>query len=183
MTEDDKRTLCELMERISKGDNSARDILAVKYYRTVYCFIFNMIGSREDAKDLTQETFLRLCRHDFSVKVWRSGYVYLFQIAKNLCLDRFRKRKKDENIFMWEAERAERYIWDGPEDMNAIFSCLTESEERLVLLRYDGGYSVKEIARRTGIPTRTLDRRFTEIKTKIKESMKTAEETHNENKK
>lgn len=168
MSDDDKREISELIERISKGDKSAHDILAAKYYPTVYCFIFKLIRSREDAKDLTQETFLRLCRHDFSVQVWHSGYVYLFQIAKNLCLDRFRKRKKDEHIFIREAERAEIHIWDGRENIDAIVSCLTESEQMLVILRYGSGYRVREISRRTGIPTRTLDRRFTEIKEKIR---------------
>jgi len=168
MTEDDKREISRLMERIAKGDKPARDILAAEYYRTVYCFILNIVRNREDAKDLAQETFYRLCRHDFSVKVWTNSYVYLFQIAKNLCLDRFRRRKKDEDIFLWEAEKADRYIWDGPDGMDAIFSCLTASEQRLVLLRYDCDYSVKEIARKTGIPARTLDRRFTEIKEKIR---------------
>jgi len=170
MTEEDKRVLNELMERISAGDAGARDVLAQKFYGAVFGFIFNRTRSREDAKDLTQETFLRLCRHDFSIKTMSSGYSYVFQTAKNLCIDRFRRRKKDENTLAFEAERAERYTWNGPEELDALFSCLTESEERLVLLRYGSGYSVREIAKRTGIPQRTLDRRFTGIKNKIRGS-------------
>ena len=170
MTEEEKRALNELMGRISKGDEAARETLADKYYRAVFCFIFKLIGSKEDAKDLTQETFLKLCRNGISDKTWTNGYSYLFRTAKNLCIDRFRKRKKDENTFLWEVEKAKTYIWDGPEDLDTIFSCLTESEEKLVLLRYKSGYSVREIARKTGIPARTLDRRFTDIKNKIREA-------------
>ena len=170
MTEEEKRVLNGLMERISKGDDSARDILADKYYRAVFCFIRKLIGAKEDAKDLTQETFLKLCRQDLSDCAWTNGYSYLFQTAKNLCIDRFRKRKKDENIFLWEIEKAKTYIWDGPDEMDALFSCLTSGEERLVLLRYGSGYSIREIARKTGIPARTLDRRFTDIKNKIREA-------------
>ena len=169
MSEDDKRALSGLMERISKGDTEARDILANRFYRTVYCFIYQKVKSEEDARDLTQETFMRVCRPDFSVKFWNNSY--LFQIAHNLCVDLWRKRKKAEQIFHWEAEKAQRYIWDGPETFNAIFTGLDETEEKLVILRYDREYSVKEIAKHTGIPTRTLDRRFALIKEKVRIAM------------
>lgn len=175
MTEDDKRFLGELMERISKGDKSAHDILAQKFYRTVYCFIFRITGSEADAQDLTQETFLRLYRHDFSVKIWTNSYVYLFQIAKNLCLDRYRKLKKNESIFNSEIEKFKRYIWDGPEELDSIFSNLSAQEEQLVLLRYGSGYSVKEISKKTKIPKRTLERKFNEIRQKIKKAVEDAE--------
>ena len=175
MTEEEKQYLGELMARVSSGDETARETIAQKYYRMIYCFIFSIVRSVEDAQDLTQETFLRLCRHDFSVKVWTNCYVYIFQIAKNLCLDRFRKLKKDENIFGLETEKAERLIWDGLNELDDIFGCLSEFEERLVILRYAKGYCVNEIAKRTGIPQRTLERRFRDIKEKIKKSIQEAE--------
>lgn len=176
MTEDDKRLMGELMERISRGDAAARETLADKFYRTIYCFIYKMIKSETDAQDLTQETFLRLYRHDFSVKVWTNSYVYIFQIAKNLCLDRYRKQKRDENLFNSEMEKTKRYIWDGPEELDTIFSGLSEHEERLVLLR-DSGYSVKEISENTKIPERTLERKYSVIREKIR---KAAEDARNE---
>ena len=175
MTEDDKIFMGELMERISRGDASAQEILAQRFYNTIYCFIKKIIRSDEDAEDLTQETFLRVCRQDFSKKVWTNGYVYLFQIAKNLCLDRFRKNRKQEITFNIEMEKARRYIWAGPEAVDSLFSRLTEFEEKLVILRFGRGYSSKEISRRAKIPKRTLERRYNEIREKIRLAAEDAE--------
>ena len=174
MTEEEKHVLGELMQRVSMGDENAREMIASRYYHTIYCFIFKIIRSPEDAQDLTQETFLRLCRLDFSAKVWTNSYVYLFAIARNLCFDRFRKQRRADNVFKWEAEKAQTFIWDGPEDLDSIFQGLTGFEEKLVLLRYGKGYGIHEISQKTGIPRRTLERRFNEIKGKIRVSAEKA---------
>ncbi len=67
--------------------------LYTKYANDVYRFSFWLTGDAEEAKDITSETFVRLwtskaeTRHE-TVKA------YLFTIARNLCLQNKRRRKR-----------------------------------------------------------------------------------------
>lgn len=171
MTEEEKRDMSGLVERCSKGDHEARETLYSRFYKTIYCFIYRIIKSEYDAEDLAQETFIRLYRRDFSEKVWTSGHTYIFQIAKNLCLDLFRRQKRRDNLFNSIKEKGgAEACGEEARDFGFISKALNEDEERLVFLRYGSGYSVKEISSQTGIPMRTLERQLNVIREKVRKA-------------
>ena len=60
-------------------------------YHSVYNFFLKRLGSSEDAADGTQDTFLRLIRHNGTVSL-RSPDAYLFHVARNLATDMVRAR-------------------------------------------------------------------------------------------
>ena len=63
------------------------------YDQSVLRLAMNLLRSPEDARDVYQETFLRVYRnlHDFRFDC--SFHTWLYRIATNLCLDQLRKRK------------------------------------------------------------------------------------------
>ena len=49
-----------LIERLRRGDAKAFECLFLRHYGQVYRVLYNLVGSREEAEDLAQETFLAL---------------------------------------------------------------------------------------------------------------------------
>lgn len=70
-----------------------------EYVPDVYKFLLYFTGNHEDAQDITQETFIKAFvkweqnRHLLSVKAW------LLTIARNIAVDRLRKRSRTQNLF------------------------------------------------------------------------------------
>jgi RNA polymerase sigma-70 factor, ECF subfamily len=86
----------KFIERLKLGDEAAFNELVTVYSSSIYSLLFRLTGNSEDAKDLTQDTFLRVVK---SVKSFRgeSGIkTWLFRIAINESKNRWRwwKRRK-----------------------------------------------------------------------------------------
>ena len=61
------------------------------HYRSVYSFFLKRLGSSEDAADASQETFMRMVRHNGTISL-KSPDSYLFRVARNLATDMLRTR-------------------------------------------------------------------------------------------
>jgi RNA polymerase sigma-70 factor (ECF subfamily) len=87
-----------LLERCLQNDTAAFDEVVQLYKAKVYNYICRMTGDGDEAEDLTQEVFIRLYT---SLKTFRSQSslnTWIFRIASNLCIDRFRRRRKHQAI-------------------------------------------------------------------------------------
>jgi RNA polymerase sigma-70 factor (ECF subfamily) len=98
----------ELMGFVRNQDVSAFEELFGRYERRVFAFFYRLIWNAEEAKDCTQETFLRLWRG-------RAGYAptgrfstYIFQIAKNHFLHKRQKDKSGANLKQAAANGSQR---------------------------------------------------------------------------
>ncbi len=78
----------ELIRRIQNGQKEYLNEIAARYYNDIYYFCAYQTGSREDAYDLAQETFLRFIRYVDSYR-YRNLKGYLLTIAMNLCRSYF----------------------------------------------------------------------------------------------
>lgn len=80
------------------GDMAAMGELVAKYERRIYNFCYRVCGNRDDAYDLAQETFLRVCsainsfRGDAPVSSW------IYRIADNVCIDYIRRKSKCRSV-------------------------------------------------------------------------------------
>jgi RNA polymerase sigma-70 factor (ECF subfamily) len=83
----------ELVEAFQRGDYGAFDVLMYRWERRIQGAIYRLMGSEEDARDLSQEAFLRAYRSLKSFKGEARFSSWLYQIALNLCRDRMRRRK------------------------------------------------------------------------------------------
>ncbi len=89
---DDPREDDALLTATAEGDDEAFRTLVERWERRVLAFLYRSLGSREDAADLAQETFIRL--HRAAPRYVPRGRFapFLFRIAGNLARNEIRKR-------------------------------------------------------------------------------------------
>lgn len=81
----------ELMMRITQRDKDAYRILVNKYLGVCVRFAERMVGSRQDAEDIVQETCLKLWRDPTSWKQQSKFSTWLYRVIVNACIDHKRK--------------------------------------------------------------------------------------------
>jgi len=79
-----------LVKRWQKGDEAAFAELIKLHERRVFRLLYRMMGSREDAEDLTQETFLSLHRHGHRFRAEARFSTFVYRVAANAALNRRR---------------------------------------------------------------------------------------------
>ncbi len=157
----------ELLRRIQGGQKEYLNVVAEKYYDDIYYFCCYQTGSREDAYDLAQDTFLRFIRYVDRYR-YRNLKGYLLTIAMNLCRDFVRGTGKtsvlqqcveSENGDIRDGSKAEANVFfDGEYENRENYLLLGEALQKLpdfqreaVLLHYFYGYKNREISRMTGV--------------------------------
>ncbi len=83
-----------LMLRVQKDDTEAYRQLLDRYRQRVYLQLYAMIGSREEAEDLTQEVFLRIYRNRKSYRPQAKFVTWLTHIVRNLGRNAQRDRRR-----------------------------------------------------------------------------------------
>src|SRR5580704_1312256 len=79
--------------RVRAGDLAAFEAVMRQYERLVLITALRLLGNMEDAKDVSQEVFLRLYRNLDKVEAATSYQAWLYRVTVNLCHDAGRKRK------------------------------------------------------------------------------------------
>lgn len=118
-------------------------------YDKIYRYCYFKVQNRETAEDITQETFLRFLENKTYKDTGKSLH-YLYTIARNLCIDEYR-RKKDEPL---ENEIPENNLEDHmltKISLKTALSQLNEMDRELLLLRYVNEVPVSEISKIYGI--------------------------------
>ncbi len=82
-----------LVQRARAGDRGAFGELVTRYMRRAYYVALGLVGSHEDALDLSQEAFVRAFRARASLDPDRPFYAWLYQIVRRLCFNFLRDRK------------------------------------------------------------------------------------------
>jgi RNA polymerase sigma-70 factor (ECF subfamily) len=93
-----------LVEQAQRGDREAFDQLVYRHDRHILRLAFHMLGNREDAKDVFQETFLKAYRSLGRFRSESSFYTWIYRIATNVALDKLRKRQSLREEISYEAD-------------------------------------------------------------------------------
>jgi RNA polymerase sigma-70 factor (ECF subfamily) len=145
----------------SQNDNTAFDALFQRHYERVYRVVYNLVGSREEAEDLAQETFLALYHTPPSLKDNEGGLAaWLCRVALNRGYNTLRSNRRAQQRMERLGEPLSGMEGSDPYSMavraeerayvQAILAQLPERQSKLLLLRY-AGLSYAEIAATLGI--------------------------------
>lgn len=154
----------ELMSQVKMRKVDGFETLFARYRKPLFSFIFRMIGDLHKAQDIFQETFLRVFYHAQRYDGSLRFSPWLYQIARNLCLEEIRRCKKTEAVSVDEeakrqpVELSDRRTPDeGLEiaEMQQIMADallrLSEQQREAFLLRENRELSYEEISQITGL--------------------------------
>lgn len=82
-----------LMTRTAQGEEAAFRLLVRRWEGDVLAFLIHMLGSREEAEDLLQDTFVKVFRQAGRYRPEGRFRSWLLRIAGNLARSRLRRRK------------------------------------------------------------------------------------------
>ena len=164
------KTLCR---RAKKADENAACELLKIYYAEVYAYLRRLCGSRDDAEDLTQQTFLKAWssldgfagRSKFSTWLYRIAHnTYIDWQRRNTgstqsCPDQWWQECIDQNSGPF-ANLAERQL---AQRLYEAVGRLDEDKKHVVHLHYYQGLSLRETAKVLNIATSTVKYRLREV--------------------
>lgn len=80
-----------LLREAASGDREAFKTIVFHYQQQVFLLAYSVLRNKEDAMDIVQETFMRLYQKLDVYEKEGNFRGWLLQIAKNLCIDYYRK--------------------------------------------------------------------------------------------
>lgn len=177
-----------LLARIRQGDEGALDELYHRLKGKVYTLAFKLLGNREEAEEVLQETFYKLytMKDDVHIRE-RSPRPFIYTLARNEALSKLRRRRsRPVNAEEWDVydPSAPFEASLGPEVTDKIWlerglAHLTDEERQLIEHAYFGGYSYSELAEHTRKPLGTvrskIRRAILKLRTVMKEGVEDVE--------
>ncbi len=159
-----------LLVRAQAGDRGAFGALVEMHMRSAYRVALGLVGSHEDALDLSQEAFARAFRARATLDPDRPFFAWLYQVIRRLCLNHMRdsgnRRRIAESEGPWLVKRMHGRVGDGPsaaaerselrDRIEAAVERLTDREREVFVLREFEQFSYKEIGELAGIPIGTV---------------------------
>src|SRR5213080_1832899 len=92
------QTDIELVAAVRRGDDRAFEELYARYHRRISSYIFGMVKDHARAEDLTQDVFVSALRRMRDTDRPIAFKPWVYEIAKNACIDQFRRQKRAEEI-------------------------------------------------------------------------------------
>ncbi len=132
-------------------------------YEKIYRYCYFRVRHCQTAEDITQETFLRYFSKNISLDSSKE-LPYLYTIARNLCIEEYRKNSKEIII-----ETTDDLSYDPTDEwinsiaLKELISKLPQDEQELLLLRYANELSIASICNITGLSRFAIYRKTTKI--------------------
>jgi RNA polymerase sigma-70 factor, ECF subfamily len=96
--------LVEVVLRAQKGSFDDFQKLYDLYARAIYNFVWKLVGSTEDAEDLTQETFLKVHSELRSLRDPSQFRFWLYRIARNEVYQKLRRKQRSSEVSIDDEE-------------------------------------------------------------------------------
>ena len=151
------------------GDPEAWDTLFRRYQLPLYVYVFELVHHEPTSLDLVQETFIAAVRHIGGLRDDAKFGSWLFGIAHQKCLQRWRKQNREERLHD-EIAAAPDEFENGPDDLlirqeqeaefMKLLNQLPLSQRSVLLLHFVEDFSLEEIAGITGTAVGTVKSRM-----------------------
>ena len=166
----------ELVARSIAGDTDSFNELVLRWERPIYALAYRQIGREDDARDVTQEAFLRAFRALPGFKGQAKFSSWLYRITLNLCRDWMRRQMRAPFVSTPEGVDAEDMAGIDGETVATVeddvarrdltrhvaraMRALPDEQRSAVILKEYHGLTFQEIAELQGCPLRTVKTRL-----------------------
>jgi RNA polymerase sigma-70 factor (ECF subfamily) len=162
LTEHDNEIGC--VARCLKGDTSAFEPLVTRYQRVLYTVAFRLLGNAEDARDATQNTFVRAYARLDTFDPSRRFFSWIYRIAVNESLNlRRTQRPHDplpETLETSAGAMEQVAARELSERVQAALMTLSSEQREVIVMRHFADLSYEEIAEMLEIPEKTVKSRL-----------------------
>lgn len=160
----------QLMSRLAAGDREALAPLVERHHRRLYRIALAYLRRPEEAQDVVQEAFVRVCCAAGRWNAARAPAPWLSRIAVNLAIDRWRRNRRRADTFSPLAEHDHEAMLadtgtppdrrvesrETAELLRSALAALPERQRAVVTLRHYQELSLEEIAETLGISLGTV---------------------------
>jgi len=176
-------SLTLLIERAASGDTAAFEQIMIHSQQRVMAMTWRMLGNEADARDASQEVFLRVYKYLGRFKQDQDFFAWLYRITINVCRNFAKKRQlyssrftsltadADEGAFAVTAEEdAEEALihTQQRELITRAMATLPEKERASIVLRDVEGLPTDEVARIMNSSSTTVRSQISSARKKIK---------------
>jgi RNA polymerase sigma-70 factor (ECF subfamily) len=164
----------KLVSRCLEGDQDAWEVIVRSHASRIFGLSYRYTGRRDEAEDLTQESFVRIYQTLASFRAETGSFTsWALKVSRNLIIDRYRQSRRFQqfggspelesmNIVDENRPNAQRKVEQAEASRilrNAICSLSPESKEAIILRDLEGmGY--QEMAEVLGVPEGTVKSRI-----------------------
>ena len=154
----EEKRVDEYLVSLRQGDSSALDCLYEITSKQLYTICFTYLHDPHDSADALSDTYLAIVKNISKFR-GENGYNWLYTIAKNICLNMLREKKKtlsvdfndEETVNVLNLEHEDAPKMNDESGIIAIAKrVLNEKEFRVVVLHAINGMKFKDIAKLTG---------------------------------
>ena len=141
-----------LVKAFKEGDETAFDRLFEKYHISVYSICYRYTRNEADARDLTQEVFIKIYRNLGKFRMRSKLFTWVYRITVNACLSFKRRERRFEPLP--ETKSQTQSLGEKVRLKVAIDDALRKLPERqrmTFILRHYEGYTFNEIGEIMGI--------------------------------
>ena len=176
--------ILSIIRDVQSGNVNAFEAIVREYEKNVYNIALRMGLEREDALDVSQESFLKAYHALGNFRGESKFSVWLYRIVSNTCLDFLRERKRRAEVSLSveddEGEAGEREIGDESLSPERLYErkltretvqrgllSLPEDQREILLLREIQGMSYEEIGRVLSLESGTVKSRIFRARRKL----------------
>ncbi len=177
----------QLIARFQKGDVQAFEMLVRRYKNQLVNYVYRFVGTRSDAEDIVQETFLRVFKNKHYYKEIAKFSTWVYTIAGNLAKTELRRRKR-RKIFSVSNFVNENRDYDIPDEdhnperevdgtikedlIQKAIEKLTPKFREVILLRDVQGFAYEEISQILNIPLGTVKSRVNRGRLRLQDDLR-----------
>jgi RNA polymerase sigma factor (sigma-70 family) len=150
---------------VRAGDDRAFEQLYLRYQRRIGAYVYGMVHDHGRAEDITQDVFMSALRRMRATDVRIAFKPWIYEIAKNACIDAFRRSRRAEEISYDADDGGDRLhlVSNGPtpdaavdtrmslDHLRGAFGGLSEAHHQILVMRELEGLSYRQIGERLGM--------------------------------
>ncbi|MFL5845806.1 MAG: RNA polymerase sigma factor [Solirubrobacteraceae bacterium] len=158
----------ELVRRVRRGDDRAFEQLYHRYHRRIVAYIHGMVHDHARAEDISQDVFVSALRRMRDTDRPIAFKPWIYEIAKNACIDQFRRSRRAEEVSydadegmgaadygrLVSSEAVPEARLESKQNLDHLrgaFGGLSETHHEILVMRELEGLSYREIGERLGM--------------------------------
>lgn len=178
------------IEQARQGDRAAFGELVKRYQRRAYAVAYSLVGNRDDAMEIAQDSFVKAYRAMGRFDSELPFYPWLYRIIRNTCLNHIKKRsRRGESSLDGMLEQGTDFASPGrgPSEaagadelrqrLGRCMCALSEPHREILSLRHVEELSYEEIAGVLGVPKGTVMSRLHAARRALRDAMVQRETT------